>query len=222
MGPGVCAVFTDTRVARGCSSRFLFRTAGRAAECRLKPAARADHNGCRIAGQTQLGKDLPDLELAALKGRIGWKQLKDGFEITTSKLSMTTLEHTHQPADFLLRYYAATASKPAHGELEANALDLEPLFKLADHLPFEPELRKGLDRFAPRGSVYDLAAKWSGSWPQPNQYTAKAKFADVGWSASGRIPGFSGASGSIDGNELGGTLSAQCPKHRGRVAARIS
>ena len=157
--------------------------------------------------KTQLGKDLPDLELAALKGRIGWKQLKDGFEITTSKLSMTTLEHTHQPADFLLRYYPATASKPPHGELEANALDLEPLFKLADHLPFEPELRKGLDRFAPHGSVYDLTAKWSGSWPQPNQYTAKAKFVDVGWSASGRVPGFSGANGNIDGNERGGTLS---------------
>ncbi len=156
--------------------------------------------------KARLGADLPELELDALKGRVGWKQLGDGFEVSTSKLAMTTHAYTLQPVDFLLRYRYAAGSQPSRGELQANALDLEPLVALADHLPFEPALRKEFDTYAPRGSVYDVVAKWSGSWPQPKQYSVKAKFANLGLNAVGRLPGFAGVSGNIDGTERGGTL----------------
>ena len=33
--------------------------------------------------KTRLGKDLPELELDALQGRVGWKQLDDGFEVSS-------------------------------------------------------------------------------------------------------------------------------------------
>ncbi len=156
--------------------------------------------------KTRLGKELPELELDALKGRVGWKQLDDGFEVSTSKLGMTTYAYTLQPMDFLLRYRYGSAGRPPRGELQANALDLEPLVALADHLPFEPELRKDLASYAPRGSVYDIAVKWNGSWPQSQQYSVKARFVNLGLNAVGRLPGFAGASGTIDGNERGGTF----------------
>ena len=63
---------------------------------------------------------------------------------------------------------------------------------IADHLPFEAELRKDLDRYALRGIVYDLAVKWSGIWPQPEQYSVKGRFVDLGLNAVGRVPGFTG------------------------------
>ena len=155
---------------------------------------------------TRLGKELPELELGALKGRVGWKQLDGGFEVSTSKLGMSTHAYTLQPMDFLLRYRYAGDGKPPRGELQANALDFEPLVALADHLPFEPELRKELDSYAPRGSLYDLAVKWNGNWPQPQQHSVKARFVNLGMNAAGRVPGFAGVSGNIDGNERGGTL----------------
>ena len=57
-----------------------------------------------------------------------------------------------------------------------------------------------------RGSVYDVAVKWSGGWPQPGQYSVKGRFVDLGLNAVGRIPGFAGVSGNIDGSERGGML----------------
>lgn len=156
--------------------------------------------------KTRLGRDLPELELDALKGRVGWKLINDGFEVSTSRLDVTTHAVTLQPMDLMLTYRHASETKPPSGELRANELNLGPLAMIADHLPFEPELRKDLDRYALRGSVYDLAVKWSGSWPQPGQYSVKGRFVDLGLNAVGRIPGFTGVSGNIDGNERGGTL----------------
>ncbi len=157
--------------------------------------------------RTQLGSDLPELDLEALQGRIAWKQLSDGFEISSTKLGMKIQAYTLQPMDLLLRYSHGSERKPPGGELRANVLDFAPLVALADHLPFEPELRKELDRYAPRGNVQDVVVKWSGNWPHPAQYSVKGSFTNLGLNAAGRIPGFAGVSGNIDGTERGGTLS---------------
>jgi uncharacterized protein (TIGR02099 family) len=119
---------------------------------------------------------------------------------------LSTHEHVLQPTDFLLRYHRGSAKRPPHGELQANALDIEPLIALADHLPFEAELRKEFEAYAPRGSFYDVALKWAGQWPRPDQYAVKARFVNLGLNPVGRLPGLAGVSGSIDGSERGGTL----------------
>lgn len=155
---------------------------------------------------TRLGKELPELDLAALKGRVSWKLLDGGFEVTTSKLSLSAHDYTLQPTDFLLRFHYANGARPARGELQSNVLDVEPLIALADHLPFEPELRREFEIYAPRGSFYDVALKWAGQWPQPQQYGLKARFVNFGLNAVGKLPGLAGVSGSIDGTERGGTL----------------
>ena len=156
--------------------------------------------------KTQLGTDLGDLQLDELKGRVGWKQTDGGFEVMTSKLGMSTGTMTLQPMDMLLRYRTAAGGKPARGELQVNALDFEPLFAYADHLPINAELRKELDAYGLRGSLYDVALKWNGDWPQPERYSVKARFVNLGLNAVGSKPGFKGVSGQIDGSEKGGTL----------------
>ena len=156
--------------------------------------------------KTRLGKDVPELGIDALKGRVGWKLLDDGFEVSTTQLGLSTHELTLQPTDFLLRYHRASNARPARGELQATGIDVEPLVALADHLPFEPELRKEIEIYAPHGSFYDVAIKWTGQWPQPRQYSVKARFLNLGLNPAGRLPGFAGVSGRIDGTERGGTL----------------
>lgn len=155
---------------------------------------------------TRLGDDLPDLDLAELKGRVGWKLLDDGYEVSTTRLSLSTHESALQPTDFLLRYHRGGGKRLPHGELQANALDVEPLIALADHLPFEAELRKEFETYSPRGSLYDVALKWTGQWPRPDQYAVKTRFVNLGLNAVGRLPGLAGVSGTIDGSERGGTL----------------
>jgi uncharacterized protein (TIGR02099 family) len=156
--------------------------------------------------KTRLGGDLRELTLDELKGRVGWKQTSDGFEVTTSKLGMSANALTLQPMDLVMRYHRASGSKPARGDLQVNALDFEPLIAFAEHLPFSAELRRAFDEYAPRGSLYDVTLKWNGEWPQPEQYSVKARFVNLGLNAVGRIPGFQGVSGQIDGNEKSGTL----------------
>ncbi len=156
--------------------------------------------------KTRLAPDVRDLQLDELKGRIGWKQTTDGFEVTTSKLGMSANTLTLQPMDMLLRYKRAANGRLAHGELQVNAVDFEPLVAFADNLPFNAALRRELDHYAPRGSLYDVAVKWTGEWPQPELYSVKSRFVNLGLNAVGRKPGFQGVSGQIDGNEKGGTL----------------
>lgn len=154
---------------------------------------------------TRLGADLPDLDLAELKGRVAWKLLVDGFEVSTTRLSMSTHDSKLQPTDLRLVYHRA-GKRPAHGEMTANSLDVAPLIALADHLPFDAGVRKELEAFAPRGSFYDVGMKWTGEWPGPDQYSVKARFANLGLNAVGRLPGLDGVTGSVDGSERGGTL----------------
>ena len=156
--------------------------------------------------KARLGPDVRELQLDELKGRVGWKQTADGFEVTTSKLGMSANALTLQPMDLIFKFRRASGNKAPRGELQINAVDFEPLVAFADNLPFNAALRKEMDAYAPRGSLYDVAIKWTGEWPQPEQYSVKSRFVNLGLNAVGRKPGFQGVSGQIDGTEKGGTL----------------
>ncbi len=162
--------------------------------------------------RTRLAKELPELDLSRLAGRIGWKQSETGFEITTSKLGLTTAGGlAMQPTDFLLRL-TGTGSGSARGELQANALELAPLAALADRLPLAQEVRGRITEYSPKGSLYDVAVRWNGNWREPRQYSAKGRFYDLALNRAGRMPGFSGVNGSLEGSERGGTLRLDTQK----------
>ena len=157
--------------------------------------------------RTRLAAEARELQLDELKGRVSWKQLADGFEVKTAKLGMSANALVLQPMDLLLRYHAGVRNKPASGELQLNAVDLEPLAAFADNLPLPPPLLREFDQYKPRGSLYDMTLRWSGEWPQPGQYTVKSRFVNFGLNAVGRLPGLQNVSGQIDCNEKGGTLA---------------
>ena len=156
---------------------------------------------------TRLAADLPQLDLSQLAGRVGWKRSDTGFEITTSKLGLTTTGGlTLPPADFLLRFNAGGARKEAGGELQANALQLAPLVALADHLPLGQEARRTLAEYSPKGSLHDVVMRWSGEWREPQQFSVRGRFQHLSLNRAGRVPGFTGVSGTVEASQRGGTL----------------
>lgn len=158
--------------------------------------------------KTRLRPDLPEMNLTELRGRLGWKTLNRGFEFSGVKLSLSTQGGISlKPADFTVRLYPGNDQEPLSGEIEANAFDLLPLAVLADHLPLPQELRQQLVNFSPRGSVYDMALKWSGNLPVPSQYSVKGRFVNLAMNAREQWPGFSGISGAVEGNERGGQIT---------------
>ncbi|MDD5242123.1 MAG: YhdP family protein [Sulfuricella sp.] len=156
----------------------------------------------------RFGSDLPELELENLNGRLGWRQLPTGFELHTQHLSLVAKGGINLPAtDFLVRHIPAQDKKIAEGEIRANGLSLEPLLKLSDRLPFPAEVRSKLLALSPQGSFRDFSIKWSGDWSAPQRYVVKGGFAGLGMKPYEKLPGFSGLSGNLDGNEKSGTLA---------------
>ena len=155
----------------------------------------------------RLREDLPRLELAQLAGRVTWKTLPSGFEFTLGKLALSGADAKLEPTDLLLRRTADRDGRQ-HGELHANALDLAPLVAIADKLPLEDALRARLYDYSPRGTVHDLIVKWSGSgdWAKPERYSVRGRFASLAFNRVEKIPGVTGLSGNVDGNEKGGAL----------------
>lgn len=156
---------------------------------------------------TRLGNDLPQLDLTELSGRVGWKQSDTTFEISTAHLGLTTTGGLAlEPTDFLLRITPATQRAAVRGEIRANALNLGTLASLADHLPFGQEARSRVAEYAPKGSLYEMVARWTGEWREPKEFSARGRFRGLSLNRTGKIPGFTGVSGSLDANERGGTL----------------
>jgi uncharacterized protein (TIGR02099 family) len=73
-------------------------------------------------------------------------------------------------------------------------------------------LRKTLVAYAPAGGVYDLALRWNGNLQDVKSYSLRGRFHELSLQRQGAVPGFSGFSGNIDGNEKGGTLHVSTQK----------
>ena len=163
--------------------------------------------------RTRLTKDLPELDLTELEGRVGWKQSDTGFEFSTSRLALATSGGLKlQPVDFVLRYTTNGAGKPLQGEMRASTLELGPLVLLAEYLPLGEGVRKQLAEYSPRGMLSDMVVRWNGEWSAPQQYSIRGRFQNVSLNHVGRIPGFTGVSGSLEGNERAGTVSLNSRK----------
>lgn len=115
---------------------------------------------------------------------------------------------------------AFQSASVAYGDFTANGLDLDALARLAAHLPFDAETRQRLAAVAPHGKVFDLKASWTHQAAAPGSATSgmqislahldkfglSTRFERLGMQPQGGVPGFEGLSGSIEGNEQGGTL----------------
>lgn len=157
---------------------------------------------------TKLGEDLPEMMLPELRGRAAWQEVTGGFEFSTKHLALRTQSGVEiQPTDFYFRTVGATGSQPASGAIRANLLQLEQLAELAKFLPIEADLRAKLDAYAPRGKVSSLDVQWQGTSRMPDRYKLKGHFENLAIKRVDKIPGFSGLTLDVDGNEVGGKLS---------------
>jgi uncharacterized protein (TIGR02099 family) len=163
--------------------------------------------------RAQLAEDLSPLEVRALRGRVGWKGTAQDMEISTRQLSLQMNNGlVLQPTDFYLRLAAASNKQLAAGEMRANVLELANLVSMTESLPLEHNLKLQLDEFAPQGTVTNLQAKWQGDADKLEHYGVKAHFDKLSIKRVGKLPGFSGLSGDLDGSDTGGTLSLNARK----------
>ena len=162
---------------------------------------------------TKLAEDVPEMALLELRGRAAWQEVTGGFEISTRHLAMRLQNGVEfQPTDFYFRTVNASnkqraGGQLANGEIRVNLLQLESVAGLAKFLPMEADLRARLDAYAPRGKVSNLDARWQGSPKKPDSYKLKGHFENLAVNQVGKMPGFSGLTVDVDGNEASGRLS---------------
>jgi len=169
----------------------------------------------------RLGRDLPPLALASVRGRISASEtFPDGAN--RGELAFGARGHTLALTDFALTtadglalaptsaaeaYAPASAGMPEQFHVSARQLDLATLARLAGQLPLAPSLRAMLADYAPRGVLSDFSANWSGRYPAIGSYRIRGKLAGLSIRPQAHIPGFDKLSGSIDAHEKGGVLA---------------
>jgi uncharacterized protein (TIGR02099 family) len=158
--------------------------------------------------QLRFAPDLPQLDLARLDGRVRAARGADGYDIETRRLELDTRDGIHvAPTDFHLHYRPPAGDRPASGEVETNGLDLTALTALAAHLPLDAAMRDGLATYAPRGRLMDFNLAWNGSAAALKTWHAKGRFEELSLAAADGLPGFSGLTGTVDGDDRSGSLS---------------
>ena len=154
----------------------------------------------------RLAPELPVLEMRSLQGRWSAKRAQGGYDIGGKRVAMTLQSGvTLPPAQFALKWRPGDDARAESGEVRIDALELQPLALLGEYLPLPPQLRKFLADAAPQGKVSDMQVDWQGSLPNPQRFSARGRFDQLGMRAHARLPGFSGLSGNIDANEKGGS-----------------
>ena len=157
----------------------------------------------------RIGRSTPVLELDYLRGRLGAsQQAAKGFAVSGRKVTLRTETGiVIPPADFRVRWQLAEGDGPSPGgELEADAVELAPLARLAEYFPFSPALRTRLAQSDPRGSVHNLKASWTGDADDPQRFDMRANFRGLALRAHERVPGIAGLTGRFEASDKGGTL----------------
>lgn len=158
--------------------------------------------------QTRLASDLPPLDISVLSGRLGWRDAGQGFEISSRNFSLKLFNNfVLKPTNVFFRLSNGNEAQPSSGEIRANLLELEGLGKLMEYLPLERKFKQQFAEFSPHGSVENLQAKWQIDANKQLYYKVKALVSELSLQRVGKLPGFSGLSGEVDGSENKGTLS---------------
>lgn len=147
----------------------------------------------------KLGADLQLLSLQKVQGRLAGRLLAGGFEVSTQSLVFDTAEGLHWPGgNVRVLSQGPQGNIAAHGELQADQLDLAALAQIADRLPLDAKLREGLVQYAPQGRVESLTASWQGPVTAPVSYKAKGRLRQLALAPVGDAPGFQGLDADVD------------------------
>lgn len=164
---------------------------------------------------TQLAADVPEMSLRSLNGRVMWQQQDNGFEVTTQGLNLRLASGVNvSNTDLYLRIANQSEAQPASGELRANLLQLETLGNLANFVPIPSALRTQLNAYAPRGKVSNLTLQWQRNGQATPSFKLQAQLHNMALQQVGKLPGFSGLSGEISGDQVSGSVSVDAKKLR--------
>jgi len=162
----------------------------------------------------RLGKDLPVLQITSVRGRVEGRQIGRGYEFGVRRLALVPAQgESLQGTSFSASWEEARGAEPARGALRAELIELGPLARLAEFLPFPRDLRSLLAELSPQGRLRDVELRWSGELPAPIAYQAQGRFEGLTMSAWRAIPGFANLSGRIQANETRGSV---------QLAARVA
>jgi uncharacterized protein (TIGR02099 family) len=161
----------------------------------------------------RLAPELPLLEMRSLQGRLSAKRARGGYEIAGKQVALALQSgEMLPPAEFALQWQPGDDKRAEQGEVRIAALELKPLAALGEYLPLPQHMRQLLADAAPEGSVGDVHFDWEGSLPDPQRYSLRGHFDRLGMRAYAGLPGLSGISGNIDGNEKGGSVLLNAAK----------
>jgi uncharacterized protein (TIGR02099 family) len=157
--------------------------------------------------RTRLQDDLPELTLTALRGRLGWRETQGSLELWARSLMFATPDGVRlPPADLSFARTSVKAGASERTEITFDSLDLEAVSRLLDRLPLPADVRTRLAELNPRGSVRDFHVVFQDRFDFDKAYTLRGGFRNVGWHASGYLPGASNVTGTLTANERGGSL----------------
>jgi uncharacterized protein (TIGR02099 family) len=157
----------------------------------------------------RLGRELPALEVADVRGRVFGGESVRGYEFGVRGLALarpgaqpmssTSFKASYQPA--------SGTTLVARGSLSANLVELGPLVQLAEFLPFPADLRALLAELAPQGNLLDVKFDWTGELPDRANFTARSRFSGLTMNAWRSVPGFANLSGSVTASEARGAVT---------------
>jgi uncharacterized protein YhdP len=155
----------------------------------------------------RLGRKLPELELASMRGRLEGDYKANHWAVTGQQVELLTQDGLRiAPTDFKVDWHQDAKTATVNGNSSASFLDLAALGRLASYLPLDTHSRELLLRHRPQGRISELRASWVLDGENLTRYSLKAGFQELGIEADHYFPGASGVSGNVDLSEKGGVL----------------
>jgi uncharacterized protein (TIGR02099 family) len=155
----------------------------------------------------RLGRDLPVLSVASVRGRVEGRQLERGYEFGVRRLALVPAQG--EPlvgTSFTATWQEAAGAEPARGAVRAELIELGPLARLAEYLPFPRDLRLLLAELSPQGKLREVDFRWSGERPGDVRYQAQGRFEGLSLAAWRAMPGFANLSGRVQADESRGSV----------------
>lgn len=157
--------------------------------------------------RVRLARELPELDLASLRGRLQGQYKVGEWSLRGSKVELLTRQGVRvAPTDFAAEWRQDPAGGVTNGSASASYLDFATLAGLAAHVPLDARSRELLESHRPTGRVSELRASWAIEGDALRRYSLRAGFAGLGLRAAGYLPGAAGLSGRIELSEKGGDL----------------
>ena len=159
--------------------------------------------------QAQFNSSVAPLELTEVTGTVGLTDLAPGFEVTTDNLAVTLrgAQQSWRPGNAKIIFHPGDAKSPERGEIHIKQIDLTGLLVVLRSVPFPADMNEQLRKFAPSGRLSNFVIGWARTDTRLAQYQLKGQFQDLTIAPHDDVPGFSGMSGSVDANQIGGGLA---------------